>query len=68
MEKVLSVPGMSCDHCKMSVTDALRKLPGVSRVEVNLETKRVTVEFDEQRVKESALGEAIEDVGFEVAG
>jgi copper chaperone len=66
MEKVLSVPGMTCNHCKTSVTEALRKLVGVSRVEVNLETKRVSVTFDEQQVKEPALRQAIEDVGFEL--
>ena len=33
----LTVKGMSCNHCKQDVTQALEALPGVSDVNVDLE-------------------------------
>ena len=32
----LTVKGMSCNHCKQAVTQALEALPGVSDVNVDL--------------------------------
>lgn len=39
----LEVQGMSCGSCVRHVTEALRPLPGVSGVEVDLQTGRVRV-------------------------
>ena len=64
-ETALSVQGMTCNHCKQSVNDALERVHGVSRVEVDLATGSVTVEH-EDRVGIETLVQAIEDVGFEV--
>lgn len=36
------VKGMRCEHCRKSVTEAVSKIPGVSAVEVNLESGKVT--------------------------
>lgn len=66
MEKTLSVQGMSCGHCKMSVEGALNKLDGVSKAEVNLEAGKVDVTFDESKVNVDTLKEAIEDQGYDV--
>ena len=41
-----SVPNISCNHCVMHVQKALQPLEGVKKVDVDLETKSVTVEFD----------------------
>ena len=38
----LTVKGMSCNHCKQAVTQALEALPGVSDVNVNLEKGEAT--------------------------
>jgi len=61
----LLVSGMTCNHCKMSVTTALANLPGVERVEVNLQTKSVEVDHDDRTSRQS-LTRAVEEVGFEV--
>jgi copper chaperone len=37
------VDGMSCDHCKVAVTDEVQRVDGVDHVSVDLETKRVVV-------------------------
>ena len=64
--KIISVEGMSCDHCKMAVTKALRALEGVSTVEVSLENKTVSVEFEEDRLPLDAVKRAIEGQGYDV--
>ena len=57
------VPGMSCDHCTRAVSGALSSVPGVRTVEVDLETKLVTVNGDE--LDDAALRAAIREAGYE---
>lgn len=66
MEQTLNVQGMTCGHCKMSVEGALNKLDGVSEAEVNLETGKVDVTFDEAKVNVDAMKEAVEEQGYDV--
>ncbi|GLS87602.1 heavy metal transport/detoxification protein [Cypionkella aquatica] len=40
---LISVPDMSCGHCKASVTEALTALPGATSVSVDLTLRRVEV-------------------------
>ena len=63
----IGVEGMTCNHCKMSVENALKRLEGVNSAEVSLENKNVTVEFDDSKIGIDALKEAIDDTGFDVA-
>ncbi len=65
--KVFHVPGMTCGHCKMAVSQAVKGLAGVDTVDVDLATKRVTVSFDPGRVDERAIRAAIEEAGYDVA-
>lgn len=64
MKKVLLVEGMSCGHCEKAVKDAVGGLEEVSSVEVNLETKEVTVEGE--NLQDTSLKEVIEDAGYDV--
>lgn len=62
----LNVQGMSCNHCKMSVTKTLSEVPGVTNVDVNLEKAQASWEetspVDIEKVKD-----AIRRIGFDVA-
>jgi copper chaperone len=40
----LSIPAMSCGHCKATVTAALSAVPGVAAVEVDLAGRTAHVE------------------------
>ena len=40
---LLSVPDMSCGHCKASVEAALAPIAGMSPVSVDLSTRQITV-------------------------
>ncbi|MRH43212.1 copper chaperone CopZ [Aquibacillus halophilus] len=63
----LNVKGMTCGHCKSAVNGALAELEGIDNVEVNLETGKVDVSFDETKVDETKMKEAIEEQGYDVA-
>ncbi len=58
-----SVPEISCGHCKSTIEGAVQGLAGVSRVEVDIETKTVTVDGGEH----SAIVTAIEEAGYDIA-
>lgn len=65
--KVLKIEGMSCDHCKKAVTDALKEVAGVERVAVDLDAGKATVSYDPAKASEAAMKEAVEEAGYEVA-
>lgn len=68
MEKnrVFRVEGMTCQHCKASVTKAIQGLAGVSSVDVSLEGKTATVDYDEARVSPEQIKDAIAEAGYQV--
>jgi copper chaperone len=62
---VLTVPGMTCGHCTAAVTEEVGKVLGVASVEVDLDTKRVTIAGT--NLDDAALRAAIDEAGFEAA-
>jgi copper chaperone len=64
--KILNVEGMSCSHCENSVKKAVGALNGVENVTVDLESKKVTIEFDPEKVNVDMIKDAIEDQGYDV--
>ncbi len=60
----LKVPGMTCATCPITVKKALRRVEGVSKIEVNYPKKEVMVTFDDAKTNEPALVKATADVGF----
>ena len=48
--KVLNVEGMSCSHCENAVKKSVGALNGVDNVIVDLKGKKVTVEYDADKV------------------
>ena len=66
MTQVLSVPDMSCGHCKATVEKALLSVDGVERASVDLDAKTVSVEHSDS-VSEDALLNAVTDAGYSVA-
>ena len=60
----LSVPGMNCAACPITVKKALGNVPGVSRTEVNLDRREATVTFDDGRTTLEVLKRATQDAGY----
>lgn len=57
------VPDMTCDHCIAAITGGVRPLEGVTSVDVDLDTKLVTVVGGD----DVAIRAAIDDAGFDIA-
>jgi copper chaperone len=66
-ELTFDVPGVSCNHCIHSITEATKEV-GVQDVQVDLVTKKVYVAFDPSQVQEAAVKEAIEEAGYDITG
>jgi copper chaperone len=64
--ETIVVPEIHCDHCRTSIEGALAPLDGVARVSVDIDTRRVTVDYDEATIARGTLIGAIEDQGYEV--
>ena len=60
----LSVPGMYCETCPITVKKALSRVPGVSRVSASYETKEATVTYDDSRTTVEALTKATANAGY----
>lgn len=66
MTRVLSVPDMSCGHCKATVEKALLTIEGVNRATVDLGAKTVWVEHADS-VPEATLRDVVTEAGYSVA-
>ena len=66
MQNVLKVEGMTCQHCVQTVTETVGKMTGVEKVEVRLDQKEVTIDFDELQTQTEAISAQIVEAGFEV--
>ena len=67
----LKVTGMTCGHCVRSVSEAIGGLEGVQSADVQLESGRATVVFDEAKVSPRDLVSAVMEEGYtaeEVSG
>lgn len=60
----LSVPGMTCAACPITVKRALSKVEGVSQVDVTFETREAVVIFDDAKTNLQKLIKATEDTGY----
>jgi copper ion binding protein len=60
-----TVKGMTCGHCVSSVTEEVTEIPGVTGVEVDLATGRVTVGSDGP-IDDAAVTAAVKEAGYEV--
>lgn len=59
-----TVKGMTCNHCKLSVTEEVEQVEGVTGIEVELETGRLTVRGE--GVSDEAFKAAVDEAGYEV--
>ncbi len=61
------VSGMTCGHCVSSVTEEVSELPGVSDVQVDLASGRLTVTAA-QPVGADQVRTAVEEAGYTLVG
>ena len=64
--RTLSVPEISCGHCKSSIEGAVAPLDGVDKVEVHIEERTVDLDYDGTNATFNAIVAAIEEQGYGV--
>ena len=61
-----TVTGMTCGHCVSSVAMEVAEVPGVTNVDVDLTSDRLTV-TSEEPVEPAAIRAAVTEAGYRVA-
>ena len=64
MEQKFDVTGMTCSACSAHVEKAVRKVPGVSKVTVNLLSNQMAVEYDENTTNANEIIQSVEQAGY----
>ncbi len=60
----LSVPGMTCESCPITVKHALSKVKGVSKTNISFDKREAVVTFDDAKTSVQTLTKATEDAGY----
>ena len=60
----LSVPGMNCDLCPLTIRKAISKVPGVASVDASYEKTQAVVTFDDAKTTVEALTKATANAGY----
>jgi copper chaperone len=60
-----TVKGMTCGHCVSAVTAEVRRIDGVTGVDVDLATGAVTVSST-AALDDAAVREAVDEAGYEL--
>lgn len=62
----VTVTGMTCDHCASSVREEIGRIPGVTRVLVDLASGRVDIDGDAP-IERDAVAAAVDEAGYQLA-
>lgn len=62
-----TVQGMTCGHCVASVAEEVSEVVGVTDVDVDLATGRLTVTSD-RPVERAAVDAAVSEAGYQLVG
>ena len=60
----LNLEGMACASCAMRIEKGLKKVPGVTDVQVNLATKLGNITYDTTQTSIEQLIQKVEDLGY----
>lgn len=65
-KQVFTVEGMSCNGCEQRVTNAVKNVEGVRKVDASHETGEVEVAFDQDTTSEDSITDAIHKAGYDI--
>ena len=63
---VLEVPDISCEHCERTVRSALEPMSGIQAVQVDIPSRSVTVDYDEDAVSPGEMSAALAEEDYPV--
>ena len=64
-ELTYTVPAMHCGSCRAAITEEIQEVPGVDEIDVDLDSKRVTVRG--AGLDDTVIRAAIDEAGYEAA-
>ncbi|HLD15980.1 MAG TPA: heavy metal translocating P-type ATPase [Candidatus Nanoarchaeia archaeon] len=67
MKKELAISGMHCASCSLTIEKAVKKLPGINNIVVNLATEKASLDYDESKVSLDQIFKAINSHGYGAA-
>lgn len=67
MKANLSLPDVSCGHCKTAVENALQPLQGIESVVVDVDAKTVTVDYEPPHISRDRIESALAAIGYPVS-
>ncbi|MCP4404343.1 MAG: heavy-metal-associated domain-containing protein [bacterium] len=62
--KTVTIPNISCGHCKNRVEKTMNGVEGVSSAEVTVDTKVLALAWDESKVSWADLQGSLEKIGY----
>ena len=62
---VFKVEGMHCPLCTTAIKKAINEIDGIKKVSARLNTKEVTVIYDEEKVKIEDILKAVKTTSYE---
>ena len=61
---IIKIDGMTCPLCTTAIKRSLKKLDGVIKAKVRLNTQKATVKYNDKSVSKKELIDAIKRVGY----
>jgi len=61
----IKCPDMHCAGCKEKITEAVNSLDGIIKLNIDLESKVVTVTFNTKKISREKILEKIAEAGYE---
>ncbi|MDP2933355.1 MAG: heavy metal-associated domain-containing protein [bacterium] len=61
---ILSVSGVHCGTCAMTVSDLIKSQPGVEKAIVDYGTQKAEVEFDPEKISLEEIIKTVDDAGL----
>ncbi len=65
-ESTLTIGGMHCATCALTIKETLEEVPGVTDAKVNFALGKATVDYDSTLASRSMLAAAVEKAGYKV--
>lgn len=64
-KKVITIEGMSCNHCVQKIENTLNSIEGVKKVKINLKNKNATITTN-KNVDDNIIKNKIENLDYKV--
>jgi len=61
----ISLPTVQCPTCEKTIKKALNKVDGFMNIEIDLETKKATVTYDDSKTDLSKIEDGIAGAGYD---